>query len=139
MLFKESPEGTFIDESMIFDPENPRGEYDRTKARASLAVLDAARDGLDALILCPTGIIGPFDFRVSNLGSLFLNYSKNKQKLIINGAYDFVDVRDVAIGHILAAESGLKGESYILSGERITIDDLMKLLAGTYRHGWTQT
>ncbi|MCL4377375.1 MAG: SDR family oxidoreductase [Actinobacteria bacterium] len=126
--FRESPVGTPIDESIAFDPENPRGEYDRTKARASLAVMEAANDGLDALILCPTAIIGPYDFRVSNLGSLFLNYSKNKQKLIVNGAYDFVDVRDVAVGHILAAEKGKKGETYILSGERMTIDDLMKLL-----------
>ena len=40
-----------IDESVPFDPDNPVGGYDRTKAVASLAVLDAARDGLDAVIV----------------------------------------------------------------------------------------
>ena len=44
------------------------------------------------------------------------------------GAYDFVDVRDVAVGHILAAEKGKTGESYILSGQRITMDDMMEIL-----------
>jgi len=95
---------------------------------ASLAVKEAVREGLDAVIVCPTAIIGPYDFRISNMGSLFIEYCNKRQKIIIDGAYDFVDVRDVAVGHILAAEKGKTGETYILSGQRLTIPELMSML-----------
>ena len=126
--FKEVENVSTIDESIPFDPSNPMGEYNRTKAMASLAVKEAVREGLDAVIVCPTAVIGPYDFRISNMGSLFIEYCNKRQKIIIDGAYDFVDVRDVAVGHILAAEKGKTGETYILSGQRLTIPELMSML-----------
>jgi Nucleoside-diphosphate-sugar epimerases len=126
--YKESKNGTIIDETLPFDPYNRMGEYNRTKARASLAVLEAVRQGLDAVIVCPTGVMGPYDFKVSNMGSMFIDYCRGKQKIIIDGAFDFVDTRDVAIGHILAAQKGTKGQSYMLSGQRVTMGELMLML-----------
>lgn len=126
--FKETGNTPVIDESIPFDPLSPMGEYSRTKALASLAVNEAVKKGLDAVVVCPTAIIGPYDYKISNMGSLFINYCSKKQKLILDGAYDFVDARDVAIGHILAAEKGKKGETYILSGQRLTLPELMSLL-----------
>lgn len=123
--FRENRKSGIIDESLSFDAKNPMGLYNRTKAQASLYVAEAVKKGLDAVILCPTAIIGPYDFKVSNLGSMFIDYCNRRQKIIIDGAYDFVDVRDVAAGHVLAAEKGKPGESYILSGHRLTIADLM--------------
>jgi len=58
------------------------------------------------------------------MGELFKAYSKRQIKVRIEGAYDFVDVRDVAQGHIAAAEKGQSGETYILSGEHITIQEI---------------
>jgi len=126
--FKEVENVSTIDESLPFDPFSPMGEYNRTKAMASLAVKEAVREGLDAVIVCPTAVIGPYDFKISNMGSLFIEYCSKRQKIIIDGAYDFVDVRDVAVGHILAAEKGKTGETYILSGQRLTITELMSIL-----------
>jgi dihydroflavonol-4-reductase len=127
--YKESKGGTIINETLPFDPYNRMGEYNRTKAHASLAVLEAVRQqGLDAVIVCPTGIMGPYDFKVSNMGSMFTDYCAGKQKITIDGAFDFVDARDAAIGHILAAQRGVKGQSYILSGQRVTTDELMLML-----------
>jgi dihydroflavonol-4-reductase len=126
--FKEVENVSIIDESQPFDPFSPMGEYNRTKAMASLAVKEAVREGLDAVIVCPTGVMGPYDFKISNMGSLFIEYCNKRQKIIIDGAYDFVDVRDVAVGHILAAEKGETGETYILSGQRLTIAELMSIL-----------
>lgn len=126
--FKEVGNVSIIDESLPFDPYNPMGEYNRTKAMASLDVREAVREGLNAVIICPTAVIGPYDFKVSNIGSLFVDYCNKRQKIIIDGAYDFVDVRDVAAGHILAAEKGKSGETYILSGQRLTISELMSML-----------
>lgn len=125
---KRIPEGTVIDETVSFDPGNRMGDYDRTKAEASLAVLDAIRHGLDAVVVCPTGVIGPYDYRKSEMGSLILDWSKSLSHVGLDGAYDFVDVRDVARGHILAAEKGRKGEVYILSGERLELAQLHGLI-----------
>jgi dihydroflavonol-4-reductase len=119
------PHGVTIDESIPFDPNNPYGEYDRSKAEASLIVLDAAHAGLDAVIACPTGVIGPYDYRRSEMGQLILDFMENKPQLYIDGAYDFVDVRDVAEGLILLSEHGRQGETYILSGEQISVDQII--------------
>jgi dihydroflavonol-4-reductase len=118
-------EGTTIDETVPFDPMTTISSYDRSKAEASLVVLDAVRDGLDAVIVCPTGVIGPHDYRGSEMGNLFQDWMKSPVNFLINGAYDFVDVRDVADGQILASEHGRKGESYILSGQKITLTEIL--------------
>lgn len=124
----ESEFGTAISERESFDPENARGFYDKTKALASLEVLKAKDEGLDVVIVSPTGVIGPYDFRRSLLGEIIFEAVDGNLKSIINGAYDFVDVRDVAQGQILAAEKGQNGENYLLSGHRVTIPEYVKII-----------
>lgn len=126
--FGRPSEEVTIDESLPFDPQNTCGAYDRTKAEASLAVLDAAHNGLDAVVVCPTGVVGPHDYRTSELGQLVLDWLKTRVAFLIDGAYDFVDVRDVVEGEILAADRGATGESYILSGERISLPGLFRIV-----------
>lgn len=124
--FKEPEKGIIIDESSSFEPQY--GDYAKTKAMASKEVLEAVNSGLDAIIVCPTGVIGPYDFKISEMGTLILNYAKRKVVFYIDGEYDFVDVRDVAMGHMLTMEKGKKGEIYILSGEKITVRGILSLL-----------
>jgi dihydroflavonol-4-reductase len=119
-------EAGIIDETLPYDPDNPYGAYDRAKAEATLEVQRAARSGLDAVIACPTGVIGPFDFRGSLMGSVIRTAAETKPTLYVDGAYDFVDVRDVAEGLIAAAEKGEAGESYILSGHKISVRYLLE-------------
>lgn len=125
---KEPPHGTPIDETCPFEPEYSRGGYDQSKAMASLEVLKGVDKGLDAVLVCPSGIIGPYDYKVSQMGRLFVDFMEGKQKTYIDGAYDFVDVRDVAKGLILASKYGKSGESYILAGEKITVPEIMSYL-----------
>lgn len=117
-----------IDECVPFDMHNAAGEYDRTKAEASLEVLKAVREGLDAVIVCPTGVIGPYDYRGSEMGDLLRSFMRRKPHFMIDGAYDFVDVRDVARGLILACERGRQGEVYILSGWQVKIFQLKQMV-----------
>ena len=129
------PHGVEIDESLPFDTQNPAGEYDSTKAAASLEVIKAAQEGLNAVIVCPTGVIGPHDYRRSEMGEMILSWMSSRVSFLIEGFFDFVDVRDVAIGHILAARHGRPGHVYILSGERIALDTMwrtVKDLVGVY-------
>ncbi len=122
---KRAPHGVKMDESLGFDADNPYGEYDRSKAAASLEVQIAAQSDLDAVIVCPTGVIGPYDFRGSELGEVLRGAAEARPMFYVEGAYDFVDVRDVANGLILAAEKGRCGESYLLSGHKISVRDLI--------------
>lgn len=116
-----APHGVAMDESLGFDQNNPYGEYDRSKAAASLEVQKAAIEGLDAVIVCPTGVIGPYDFRGSELGEVIRSASEARTMFYVEGAYDFVDVRDVADGMIAAQAHGRRGESYILSGQKLSV------------------
>jgi len=126
----EPPHGTMIDESQPFDPDRVLGDYARSKARATLLLLEEVRRGnLDAVICCPTGIIGPYDYAISNIGQLIFDFSNGRLKSYVDGAYDFVDVRDVARGLIQAAEKGKSGRHYILSGEQVQVPELMDELA----------
>ncbi|OGO24445.1 MAG: epimerase [Chloroflexi bacterium RBG_16_50_9] len=125
----EPPHGTVIDETQPFDPDRVLGDYARSKARATLLLLDEVRKGgLNAVIGCPTGVIGPWDYGISNIGQLILDFASGHLKSYVRGAYDFVDVRDVANGLILAAEKGQPGRHYIFSGAQVQVPDLMKEL-----------
>lgn len=124
--FRREPHGVVMDETVPFAPDSPAGAYDRTKAEGTLAVLEAVREGLDAVVACPTGIIGPHDYLGSEMGRLLEDFARPKPHFLVRGAFDFVDVRDVARGLILASEKGRPGEAYILAGNRITLDELRR-------------
>jgi dihydroflavonol-4-reductase len=119
------PHGVKMDEALGFDANNPYGEYDRSKATASLEVQHAAQADLDAVIVCPTGVIGPYDFRGSEMGEVIRGAAFAKPMFYVEGAYDFVDVRDVVDGLIAANANGRRGEAYILGGNRISVCDLI--------------
>ena len=119
-------EDGMIDERLPYDLNNPYGEYDRSKAEATLEVQQAARTGLEAVIVCPTGVIGPYDFRGSMMGAVIHDAAFAKPTLYVDGAYNFVDVRDVVSGMIAAFDKGKRGESYILSGQKISVRYLLE-------------
>jgi dihydroflavonol-4-reductase len=121
-------ENGVIDETLPYDSDNPYGAYDSSKAEATLEVLEAARAGLEAVVACPTGVIGPYDFRGSMMGAVIHDAAAAKPSFYVDGAYDFVDVRDVANGLISAAENGKRGESYILSGNKISVRYLLETI-----------
>jgi dihydroflavonol-4-reductase len=125
---KEPPHGTCITEEQPFDPQSVLGDYAKSKARATMVVFENIKRGLDAVIVCPTGVTGPYDYKLSEMGRLVQNILSRRLKMYINGVYDFVDVRDVAHGIILAGEKGRAGESYILSGEQISVQNILAYL-----------
>lgn len=127
--FEESPKGVPIVETKSFDPSKVVGEYAKSKAMATMEVLKAKDEGLDAVIVHPTGVIGPYDYKMSNIGQMIYNFMKGKIRFYTDGAYDFVDVRDVVSGTILACKRGRSGENYILSGEQITVKRIFEILS----------
>lgn len=126
----EPGKGGVLTEEAGYDPARAPGHYGKAKAAASRIVLDAVRGGMDAVIVNPVYVLGPHDYRLSEIGEVIVMFSRFPVPAGMDGCYDFIDVRDVAIGHVLAAERGRTGESYLLSGARMTVRELMRILAG---------
>lgn len=123
----EQPAPAVIREPDAFFPERVRGQYAKTKAAASALVMEAARTGLNASIVLPSGIIGPGDLRRRNHSVATIRaMAAGSIPLSIRGGYDFVDVRDTAEGILQCEAHGRAGECYILSGEYASIRDLMR-------------
>ena len=91
--------------------------YDRTKARALRAMHEAVAAGLDAVAVHPTGVIGPHDYRPSEMGTVIRNLCTGRMPALVTGGFNFVDVRDVVAGALGAEARGRTGESYLLGGE----------------------
>ncbi|KAA1307271.1 MAG: NAD-dependent epimerase/dehydratase family protein, partial [SAR202 cluster bacterium] len=91
--------------------------YDRTKYAGEIAVRDIIKMGLPAVVIHPTGVIGPGDHRPSRMGQVLIDLSSKKLPALISGGFNWVDVRDVCVGALAAEEFGRIGESYILSGQ----------------------
>jgi len=126
--FKRVQHGVVIDEEIPIDPDSTIAAYDRSKAEATLAVLAESKMGLPAVIVCPTGVLGPFDYKGSELGILIKDWMAHKVNFLIEGKYDFVDVRDVVQGMISARDRGVVGQIYILSGEAIKVIDIWRMV-----------
>jgi len=113
----ELPKNETIIETLNFDPDLVKVEYSKSKAIATKIVLDSVKKGLDAVVVHPSGIIGPGDYAGGHTTQLVKDCANGNLTACVNGGYDFVDVRDVAEGVVLAAEKGISGNTYILSGE----------------------
>lgn len=120
---RESPD-VVIDESTPLALDGQPGSYDRTKAEGTKIVLDLVEKGLNAVVVCPSGIIGLHDYTGSEMGKALISFATNKPDILVDGSFDFVDVRDVVRGLILAREKGVTGEIYILSGAYTSVESL---------------
>ena len=105
--------------------------YDRSKAAGEAELRRVVDRGLDAVTVNPTGIIGPIDEAPSRMGSVLLALWRGRLPALVAGGFDWVDVRDVVNALRSAADSGRTGESYLISGHRLTVAALA-LVAARY-------
>ncbi len=98
--------------------------YDFSKGAGEREILKGVSNGLDAVVVNPTGVIGPFDFKPSRMGEVFLDLQHKKLAGLIKGGFDWVDVRDVAKGALSALNNGRAGHKYLLSGHWRSMEEL---------------
>jgi len=98
--------------------------YDFSKARGEMVVMEAARHGLDAIVVVPTGVVGPHDYRPSLFGRVLIALARNRLPALVAGGFNWVDVRDVVAGAIGAAESAYPCRKYVLSGHWISLPEV---------------
>ena len=123
------PDDENITEPSGYDPDMVKGMYSKTKAEATKHVLETVDKGLDAMIALPSGIIGPYERKLTNIGQLIADYLRGGLKAYIDGWYNFVDVRDVAGGIRSMLEHWSTGECYILSGHVVSVEQMLTEIA----------
>ena len=126
---RELPKGETISEPEEVNPKWVKGHYAKTKAIATDLILNQDKKDLETIVVYPSGIVGPYDYKLSNVSQVFLDFLMGRLKAYLKGGYNFVDVRDVAKGIVLAAEKGKNKEGYILSGSEITVKELLDMIA----------
>ena len=125
--FSPLPVDLPIDESR--DPADSRfPAYDRSKALGNDEILAGIKNGLDAVIVAPTAVLGPYDFKPSRMGAALIRLYQRKFPTLVGGGYDWVDVRDVVRGALKAEEVAPCGSKYILSGEWATVRRIAEII-----------
>jgi dihydroflavonol-4-reductase len=99
--------------------------YSRTKFEAHELARELSRQ-LDVVIVAPTGPIGPGDVGPTPTGRLLIRALTLPVVVVPDSATNFADVRDMARGHLLAAERGRRGESYLLGHVDLTAAELAR-------------
>jgi dihydroflavonol-4-reductase len=131
-----TPRDQPIDESRKLAHQTDRHglPYDISKADGQRIVTAGVQRGLDAVILNPVGIIGPFDFHPSAAGEMLLQLMERRLPGLVRAGYYWVDSRDVATAAVAAERQGKTGEHYIIKGEYATfarIADYVHQITGT--------
>lgn len=125
--------GDKLTEQREYPTKKLYGNYAKTKAMGANIVLKANSDNFKTIVVLPSGVVGPYAFRRSNIGQLILDVNSGKLRVKIKGEYAFVDVRDVAFCMAELEKKGVGGESYIVSGGTITVTDMLNVMSDKYK------
>ena len=123
------PPGGIGDEKRPVSLEEMAGPYKRSKYLAEQVALEFAADGFPVVIVNPTAPMGDHDFKPTPTGQIVLDFLSGAMPAYIDTGLNVVNVRDVALGHLLACEKGKVGERYILGSENLTLSQILEALA----------
>jgi len=84
---------------------------------------------MEVLVMNPTSIIGPYDFKPSRAGQMLIGLLTGRQSFLVKGGFDFCDCRDVAQAVVNGLTQGRPGECYLLSGKWYALEEVASILA----------
>ena len=118
-----------VDETYQAPVDNLIGHYKKSKFYGEQEAVIAAKSGQDLVIVNPSTPIGPMDIKPTPTGEIILRFLNRNMPAYVDTGLNFIDVRDVAIGHILALEKGKTGDRYILGNENLSLKALLDQLS----------
>jgi dihydroflavonol-4-reductase len=118
-----------VDERSFAHVDHLFGLYKQSKYVAEHEVLRAGAEGLPVVLVQPTTPVGPRDLGPTPTGRTVLEFLNGRIPGYVDTTLNIVDVEDVANGHVLAAERGRQGRSYILGGANLLLRDVLGTLA----------
>lgn len=116
------------DEGSGYVPDQFSSHYKRSKHQAEQLVLEYVQRGLPAVVVNPSTPIGPWDRKPTPTGKIIVDFMNGKLPAYVKTGLNFVHVRDVAEGHLLAAEKGKVGSRYILGNANLSMREFLELL-----------
>lgn len=105
------------------------GCYKQSKLEAERVALDYAERGLPVVVVNPSTPVGPWDRKPTPTGKLIVDFMRGFMPAYVATGLNIVHVRDVAVGHVLAAEKGIVGERYILGHRNLSLREILATLA----------
>ncbi len=121
--------GNVADEQSPVGIDDMIGHYKRSKFMAEQVAVEAARSGVDVVIVNPTTPIGERDIKPTPTGRIVVDFLKRKFPAYVETGLNLVDATECAGGHVQALEKGKAGERYILGGENLTLKQILDRLA----------
>jgi dihydroflavonol-4-reductase len=109
--------------------EQMTGDYKRSKLLAEREVAAWLDRGLPIVTVNPATVVGELDIRPTPTGEIIVDFLNGRMPAYVDTGLNLIDVRDVAAGHLLAAERGEPGRSYLLANQNFTFKELLALLA----------
>jgi dihydroflavonol-4-reductase len=105
------------------------GDYKRSKFLAEHLAVTLAAKGVPVVIVNPSAPVGPWDVKPTPTGQMVVDFLAGKMFATLDTGLNVVSVRDVARGHLLAAERGRVGERYVLGNANLSLAEIGVLLA----------
>lgn len=121
--------GKIVNEMHQSPVEKLVGHYKKSKFLAEQEAMQAVQAGQDIVVVNPSSPIGPLDIKPTPTGDIILRFLRRQMPFYLDTGLNFIDVRDVAWGHLLALEKGQKGDRYILGNENLTLKQILDQLA----------
>jgi dihydroflavonol-4-reductase len=121
-------DGTPADEATPVSLDQIVGAYKRSKYEAERVARSWAERGLPVVIVNPSTPVGERDWKPTPTGRIVVDFLNGRIPAYVDTGVNLVDVRDVAAGHLLAAERGRPGEGYILGHRNVTLLEMLEML-----------
>ena len=121
--------GEIVDETYQSPVEKLVGDYKKSKFLAEQVAMEAAKKGQDIVIVNPSSPIGALDIKPTPTGDIILRFLRRQMPAYVDTGLNFIDVRDVAWGHLLALEKGKSGDRYILGNQNLSLKQLLEQLS----------
>jgi len=122
-------DGSNADENSPVNLGDMIGPYKRSKFMAEQVALEAARNGMDVVVVNPTTPVGERDIKPTPTGRIVVDFLKKKFPAYVDTGLNLVDATECARGHLMALERGRSGERYILGGENLSLKQILDKLA----------